>query len=220
MYKYLHLIYMRWKSLKAITLYLNKKVGQMEKKLTSRDKQAIETKNKIFKTGIDLIRDYGIDSITINQITKKANVSVGTFYHYYTSKLDLFMDLYRSADKYYEDEISQKVKGLPYKEQVKLFFREYALIAEKNGIELTRKMYVADNELFISREEGMHRVLLDIVSAAKNAGLIKNTINEKTPAEIKDELFLIARGTIFDWALNKGSYSLTDKMDSLLDIYL
>lgn len=189
----------------------------MKKKLTNRDRQAIATKKKIYRTGVSLIRKHGFDGVNVTQIAKKAGVSVGSFYHYYTSKLDLFMDLYRSADTYYENEVACRVAELPFREQIKLFFREYCLMAQDNGVQLTKKMYVPDNDLFLSRTQGMHQVLLDILADGQRKGAVKK---EKTPQEISDDLFLIARGVIFDWALRDGAYDLLEKMDTMLDIYL
>ena len=40
------------------------------------------------------------------------------------------------------------------------------------------------------------------------------------PADISDELFLVARGVIFDWALHDGKYDLKSRMERMLDIYL
>lgn len=189
----------------------------MKKKLTSRDKQAIATKKKIYKTGIALFQEHGFDGVNVSQIAKSAGVSVGTFYHYYTSKLDLIMDLYRGADTYFEEEVTASAQKLPFREQIKYFFHEYCAMAERNGIELTRKMYVPDNTLFLSRTQGMHQVLLDLIDAAQSAGRFSA---EKTPQAVSDELFLIARGVIFDWALREGAYNLQEKMEAMLDIYL
>lgn len=201
----------------------------MKKKLTSRDRQAIATKKKIYDTGVSLLQQYGFDGVNVSQIAKKAGVSVGTFYHYYTSKLDLFMELYKTADTYYEEEIAEQAKTLPYREKIIFFFREYGLLAEKNGVELTRKMYVAGNTLFLGRTEGMHQVLLDIIQQEQEdqgqpeepeEGASDTNGTKKTPRETADDLFLIARGVIFDWALRNGAYDLQEKMEAMLRVYL
>ncbi len=192
----------------------------MKKKLTSRDRQAIATKKKIYDTGVSLLQQYGFDGVNVSQIVKKAGVSVGTFYHYYTSKLDLFMELYKTADTYYEEEIAEQAKTLPYREKIIFFFREYGLLAEKNGVELTRKMYVAGNTLFLGRTEGMHQVLLDIIQQEQEEETSDIKDVKKTPRETADDLFLIARGVIFDWALRNGAYDLQEKMEAMLRVYL
>lgn len=188
-----------------------------KKTLTSRDRQAIATKQRIYEVGIDLIQQHGFDSIKVNQIAKAAGVSVGTFYHYYTSKLDLFMDLYRVADTYYEETVAGLLEPLDFREKIQHFFQEYCMIAEHNGVDLIRKMYIPDNTLFLARSQGMHQVLLQMLDSAS----IKNGFStEKTSQQHSDDLFLIARGVIFDWALRDGEYDLKEKMRQMLDLYL
>ncbi|MBP2657235.1 MAG: transcriptional regulator, TetR family, partial [Firmicutes bacterium] len=43
-------------------------------KLTSRAKQAVETKNRIYECGVNLIGKYGFDQITVEQIASEAGV--------------------------------------------------------------------------------------------------------------------------------------------------
>ena len=189
----------------------------MEKQMTSRDKQAQATKNKIYKVGIRLIQKHGLDGINVNQIAKAAGISVGTFYHYYKSKLDLFMDLYRSADAHYENELAVQINGLPFDEKIQAFFKDYAAMAETNGVHLTQKMYIPENTLFISEDRGMHTVLINTISDAQKEGLCSVS---KSPEDMADELFLIARGVISDWALHEGSYDLKAKMKEMLSVYI
>lgn len=192
-------------------------MDKKEKVLTSRDRQALATKNKIFQVGIKLIQKYGLDGVNVTRIAKSADVSVGTFYHYYKSKLDLFMELYRSADHYFETEIASRLEPLPFAQQIQVFFEEYVDMAERNGVELTRKMYIPENSLFISRKQGMHSVLEAIIITAQNSGICNK---KNTPQEIEHELFLIARGVIFDWALHDGNYNLKEKTRKMLEIYI
>lgn len=139
------------------------------------------------------------------------------------------MDLYRIADTYYKETISGQLQGLPFTEQIFLFFREYCQIAENNGVELIQKMYVPDNTLFLGRTQGMRHVLLETIEQAVKAGTIEpdavpgdsedlslNAFAEKTA----DDLFLVARGVIFDWALRNGEYALKEKMNDMLAVYL
>lgn len=189
----------------------------MKKELTNRDKQAIATKKKLYKTGVNMIQKHGIDGVNVTSIAKAAGVSVGTFYHYYTSKLDLFMDIYRQADAYYENELSGKLEALSFAEKIHLFFDEYASMAENNGVQLTQKMYIPENSLFISREAGMHEVLKSIIAKAQADG---ECTKSQTSDEISAELFITARGVVFDWALHEGTYNLREKMRKMLDIYI
>ena len=63
----------------------------MKKKLTSRTRQADATRKRIYNTAIRLFKQYGYEQVSVSQIAKAANVGIGTFYHYYESKIELFI---------------------------------------------------------------------------------------------------------------------------------
>jgi AcrR family transcriptional regulator len=58
----------------------------MEKKLTSRQLQAEQTKKLIFEKALELFKVKDYEDVTIVEICRDAQVSVGSFYKYYKSK--------------------------------------------------------------------------------------------------------------------------------------
>ncbi len=61
-----------------------------------RKEKAILTKNKVFETAIELIKEKGYNNVTISQICEKARVAKGTFYVHYKSKEDIIKESYYS----------------------------------------------------------------------------------------------------------------------------
>ena len=57
--------------------------------MTNRDRQALESKARIFNAATDLIREEGYDNVTIEDICNKTGMSVGAFYHYFKSKSEI-----------------------------------------------------------------------------------------------------------------------------------
>ena len=51
--------------------------------MTSRDEQRIETRKRIYDAAIELFLEKGFETVTIEDIRKKAKVSVGAFYHHF-----------------------------------------------------------------------------------------------------------------------------------------
>src|SRR5699024_720709 len=62
----------------------------MGKKLTNRDKQALETKRKLIQSAHHIFLQNGFDKTTISQIIKDAGVGYGTAYVYFKNKDDMF----------------------------------------------------------------------------------------------------------------------------------
>lgn len=71
----------------------------MEKPYISRKEQARLTKKRIFDTTMRLIRKKGYSKITIREICQNAQISVGTFYLYFSSKDDILLEIYHKTDQ-------------------------------------------------------------------------------------------------------------------------
>ena len=58
-----------------------------------------DIKLKIFNCGKAIFQEKGFKDTNISDITKMAGIGVGTFYNYYSSKEQLFLDVYISENK-------------------------------------------------------------------------------------------------------------------------
>ena len=72
----------------------------MKERLTSRDLQARETRERLMRTAMDLIAGEGYRTVTVSRICRECGVSVGTFYQYFTSKKDIIALLTREHNEY------------------------------------------------------------------------------------------------------------------------
>ena len=77
------------------------------KKKITRKEQALQTRRKLFNAGIRLLGAVDIDEVRINDICDEVGVSVGVFYHYFSSKEDLLMEAYH----FFDEEVFQAETG-------------------------------------------------------------------------------------------------------------
>lgn len=188
-------------------------------KLTNRKAQAQKTKKKIHKVAMQLMTKKGFNNTTIAEICKKAKVSVGTFYLYFQSKEDIFLDIYHKADVYFKDEVSRQLAGLTVCDQIVYFFKCYGKYNYDQGLDAINQLYNTKNKLFIAKKRYMHLLLEQIIEA----GQIKHElITDMTPKQMADYLFIVARGTVYDWCLHNGNYdleqSLTENVQRLVPV--
>lgn len=180
-------------------------------KVTKRKLQALETKQRIYKSAIAMIQKKGFDNVTIQDINEHAGVSVGTFYHYYKSKEDVFFELYRIADEFFEDKVFPLLYAEEFTsiERILLFFRNYARFNVENGIEYVSQLYNTKNSFFVSRD----RYMLDLLFRIIQEGQKKEELSsEYDPELIMEDLFIVSRGIVFDWCLHNGEYDLEEKL--------
>jgi len=186
----------------------------MTRKLTDRSLRALQTKKKLFKSAAKLIDKYGYDDVTIEDICRKAGVSVGAFYHYYNSKSDIIVEFFKEIDYYYEDKVLPKLTGSP-EENIETFLRYYAVFHVDQGIGHTSMVVKIQHDFFLDKSRYMHKMLLDLINVAKAEGVFRDNID---PNEIEDFLLVIARGLLFDWSLAHGEYDLVTKMDAYVKL--
>jgi TetR/AcrR family transcriptional regulator, fatty acid metabolism regulator protein len=178
-------------------------------KMTKRQAQAQKTKSKIYKVATQLMDKKGFNNTTIEEISKKAKVSVGTFYLYYRSKDEIFQELFHRADTYYKNQVAPHLKGKNALDQIAIFFQYYARYNQTRGLDAIRQLYNTKNKLFVSKNRFMHLLLIQIIEAGQQQ---RKLTSADTPQEIADSLFIMARGVVYDWCLHDGEYELEEAM--------
>lgn len=191
----------------------------MDKQKSKRQLQAEETKLKLFNTAIEILNKKDFDDIRIKDIVNTAEVSVGSFYKYYESKIDVFYHAYTIADMYFESKVSKELNKNCLVENLEIYFREYALFSsEISGLKLTKLIYNSSNTL-INRDmtSGMLGQLTKIISA----GMKNNEINNTYSVEfVVNYLMVSARGLVYNWCILEGNYSLEDKMQQYMQVII
>jgi len=190
----------------------------LEKKPTSRQLQADKTRETIYNIAVSLMEKQGFANTTIQEISERAGVSIGTFYHYFRSKEDIFLDLFKKADEYFETTVAPKLgqaaaAGTSSEELIVLYFRYYAKYNFKRGIGNISQLYNTKNKLFMKKGRYMQTLLRELI--AKGQASLELS-PEMTPEEATDHLFIASRGVIYDWCIHEASYNLEQKMESYM----
>lgn len=185
-------------------------------KLTSRQIQAKNTKDKIYNIAIQLIKKEGFDNVTVAEICEKADVSVGSFYNYFKSKYDILNEIFKLADDYFYDEVRNSVEGNAL-DKTKAYLEIYAKYNEERGIDFTKQLYSGKNNLFTTKRRPMQLGLDEIIKEGQKNGEINNELDSY---EIVDFLFISIRGVIYDWCLFDGEYDLVDRVNTYVELLL
>ncbi|MDD9150186.1 TetR/AcrR family transcriptional regulator [Sporolactobacillus sp. CQH2019] len=122
----------------------------------------LETEIKIQKAFIKLVHENGFDKLSVQQLSKAAGISRGTFYLHYVDKYDLLA--------HYEDDIVANISGI---------FRRYPKPASDAKAGEVNQNNNAFYQLFryLYRQRDMAALLLN-EHAAAIAGKVKHLIGE------------------------------------------
>ncbi|MDN5343479.1 TetR/AcrR family transcriptional regulator [Oceanotoga sp. DSM 15011] len=188
--------------------------------LTNRQKQAINTKFKITEIALELFKSKGIKKVKIKDICNKANVSIGTFYHYFDSKEKILEKSYIQIDSM----IAENIENIVYENNLdrilKLFNRANILIEDLGW------RFVADAYTHLLTSEDRYslcskRYPYVLIKESLEKGIIAGEfLPNFNPEEVSEVCMRLGRGMVFDWCLHKGSYSLTSESEKSIITYL
>jgi AcrR family transcriptional regulator len=186
-----------------------------EKPLTRRQEKALETKTRIYNAAVELMERKGFEKSTIADISKKAGVSVGAFYHYFISKNDILAEIFRKIDEYFSTQVIPGLKNESSLEQIVEYFDHYAKFNVASGVEMTRELFNPKIKLFIKKGRPMQTLLQALIRKGQEKG---ETRADEDPEELARFLLIMARGVVFEWSLYDGRYDLEATMHKYMEI--
>lgn len=174
-----------------------------------RQLQAEQTKDKLFQTAVGLLAQKDFDEITIRDIVAGAKVSIGTFYNYYSNKMEVFYETYRVADHYFTETVAPLLTQPTAYQRILAFFEYYAhYSSDLTDMKMTRLLYNPDNTFF---NRDPHQGMVGLLTALLQEGLDGE---ELTGADTADEiawyLMIAIRGLVYNWCTCGGDYNLTE----------
>jgi TetR/AcrR family fatty acid metabolism transcriptional regulator len=177
--------------------------------LNIRQLQAKTTKEHIMKTVKDLSEKYSYEELRIDLICKKAGVSTGAFYHHFKSKQGLIIEGYGECDNFFKENIIGKLKSEDPIERILEYIDCQMKYANDIGIGLMIEVYKTQitegNCFFLQASRDLPQGLQSLVLDAQEIGVITKSQSSES---IASELLLIARGVIYNWCQNNGTYEL------------
>lgn len=188
----------------------------LEEKVNNRSIQAQKTKEKLYKTSIKLFRSKGFDNVTIQDIAKAANVSVGLFYNYYKSKNDILNQKFIMADEIFKKFV-ENIQGSTEKEKIKNYMLFYIDFVKDHPFDFVKVLYNNNNSLFIKEGRAMQTLLDPLIDAGIKNGEITTSMSIK---EINEFLYQAMRGLIFHWCLHNGSFDIHERAEKYLELMI
>ncbi len=188
------------------------------KEPTRRKEKAAANKQRIYEAALAVIGEKGFEQTTIHDITTRAGVAIGTFYHHFRSKDGILEENFRRADEAFAA-FAQELAEAPgtAEERILRYLDRYALLIEETGFDLVSKIYTYKNKLFVRRGRAMQEGLVKILRDAQEQGELKRDLS---PEELCEYLFVAARGVVFHWCLIDGGADIRALMQRHFSLLL
>lgn len=177
------------------------------------------TKTRIVKAAWNLFYKNGYDHTTIEDIIAASKTSKGTFYHYFKGKEALLNSLSYLFDEKYEELYNTVDADLSSYDKLLFLNRElFLMIEESVDISLLAYLYSSqlttkDKKSLSDKKRFYFKWITEIITDGLERGEFRNT---STAEELMDIYAMYERALLYDWALFKGSFSLSEYSNKLL----
>lgn len=168
-------------------------------------------KEHIMETAWELFYEKGYTGTTVDEIIRKAGTSKGGFYYYFKAKDELLNSLYLFFDREYQKYYEGMDRNLNHIMQLKLLNQYVFYFIEGNvKVDLLAALYQSQlarkqQDHFLSPNRYYMRLVRNIIAEGQKRGEIRT---DKSVEELAKHILLLQRGTIMDWCVEEGKYSL------------
>ncbi len=188
--------------------------------MNKRQIAAQETKRKLVKSGLELIKEKGFDAINVEDITQKACVAKGTFYTYFKRKEDIVLEISRTPFGEIADELAA-MENAELFEKLRHYFRRFMEQVEFCGIQICREWIrnvidpnnvpeTMDSKKWFYDYEMLENIL-------KNSSELKND----APIELLTHIIISELyGMMLCWCMSDGRFEPLDWTDKFCEIQL
>lgn len=182
-------------------------------------KKRRSTQGRIVKAAWNLFYKNGYEQTTVDEIITASKTSKGTFYHYFKGKEALLNSLSYLFDDKYEELAGIVDPNLSARDKLLFFNHElFHMIETTVDINLLASLYSSqlitkDKQSLLENDRYYFTLLTKIFTDAIASGEFNGN---STPQELLKIYAMYERALLYDWALCKGNYSLTEYSDKLL----
>lgn len=147
----------------------------MKKQLITRehDNATIES---IRATVDRMVEDIGFDDMTIRDICYEVGITVGTFYHYFSSKHDLLLDRYLRTGEYFEAYYNDKLSNMNEIDALKDIIEEYVNYSSSRVYKIYKRYFqvmIDEFDRWVAvRQNSIADIIEKIVSSGQENGVI------------------------------------------------
>lgn len=190
-----------------------------------RKERTAQMKARIITAATDLLKEKGMDYLTVSNICKVAGVSVGSFYHHFSNK-DEVLSCYLSEAFLKNAAAFDRIEGDDIIANIIRCYELYNEFLTSQGFDFVINYYTASNRSLYSRNNTISNSSVNapimekirhLCVHSKETGFIRESCDLDT---FLYDLTVIEKGVIFDWCICEGSYNLTSEVSRIMDNYM
>lgn len=173
------------------------------KGLTSRQKRAMESRKRLIDAAVDLFNEFGYHGTSVQDVCRRADLSVGVFYHYFPSKQAILDTVERQKYSALMGIIGEKSHSKNHMEAILELFQFLAQQQATGSFELLCIALAPQPTPDKHGDHDLEEFVVSIVRSGQEGGEFTTSL----PAQvIAADLMISARGYLFHWCEEGGCF--------------
>ena len=187
--------------------------------MTRIEQKQNEKRKEILMKLLPVLETKTLDELSVEDICKIADISVGSFYHYFEKKSDILVALFTRTDIYMEENAFPKMTSDNELENIRIFASEWIKFNESDGPE--RSKMITSIDVTDRSMRGDTRSPIKVLTEQIARGQKKGIICDSLSPEMTATMFMIGlRGLGLDWTRRGGSYSMVEYGKPYVDMLI
>lgn len=176
-----------------------------EKKLTMRQKQAMESRRKLLDAATELFNEKGYQETGVQEICTHAGLSVGVFYHYFNSKQELLQAILRSKNDELMELIATESTARTHLEALLEVLGFVCRQKVEGSFAMVCTSFAPSPTGCVAPDPKLLEFLASIARSAQETGELTDAA---TPEQIAFDLLIASRGYQLYWCENGGEFDV------------
>ena len=177
-------------------------------------------RRRIYQAAIELFVKKGFDDVTVDEITRRADVAKGTFFNYFPTKTDVLADYFQAL---IDDLLSagERLRGVRARGLFTRFFQTAAARCRRDGrlFEILVRQAFVQSTLIKMDQSTAPRVLA-LYTRFLKIGIQSDELRDDFSLELAAHAIGdLWTGTLIEWAYEGYSPALVKKMTAKLDLF-
>jgi len=182
-----------------------------------------ETKQKIIGTAMELIREYGIDAVTMEQIAREVDIAKGTLYNYFPAKEAIISEYIQRSFKRNNSQRILQFSNMPDTRSRMISILSTLIEGVQAEKEIFEKYFVyqIQNMLSLNRDagfkNGMKLLAQEIIVLGQKAGEIRSDL----PIDILVALFeFVFVEVAQEFYMKPETFNAQETIESCVDLFI
>lgn len=177
--------------------------------MNKKEEQYQTTHHKIIDAVTEMLGTTPFEEITVRDICKKCDISIGNFYHHFHNKEEILQMEYQYFDQRLKEHFLSE-KSFEHSREKLLYLFEVELLSIRDighyaASQIFRTQLLFDEPFILEQNRFFYEELF-----ATAEEYMKEYRLRESPQALVEELLRISRGNIYDWCLHHGSYNLVE----------